>query len=51
MVRFLISLSEDTRETLKKIAASRGQTLNGLIRQILWEWVREQEKAAEQEKR
>lgn len=46
MVRFLISLPEGTRETLKKIACSRGQTLNGIIRQILWDWVKEQEKAA-----
>lgn len=41
MVRFLISVPEDLRETLKCIARPRGQTLNGLIRQILWEWVKE----------
>lgn len=40
MVRFLINIPEDMRNTLKSIARSRGQTLNGLIRQILWEWVR-----------
>ncbi len=39
MVRFLISLPEPTRDDLKKAANARGQTLNALIRQIIWEWM------------
>lgn len=39
MVRFLISMTEELRNTLKSVADRRGQTLCGLIRQILWEWV------------
>ncbi len=44
MVRFLISTTDETRNELKSIANQRGQTLNGLIRQILWDWLREQER-------
>ena len=43
MVRFLINIPEGLRDTLKAIAQPRGQTLNGLIRQILWDWVKAQE--------
>lgn len=43
MVRFLINIPEGLRETLKSEAKPRGQTLNGLIRQILWDWVKAQE--------
>ncbi len=38
MIRFLISTSEEMHNILKLEAKPRGQTLNGLIRQILWEW-------------
>lgn len=44
MVRFLINIPETLREDLRKVARLRGQTLNGLIRQILWDWARENEK-------
>lgn len=44
MVRFLISTPETMRNELKEIAKEHGQTLNGLIRQILWEWVENQGK-------
>ena len=49
MVRFLISMTEELRNTLKSVANQRGQTLCGLIRQILWEWVenRKQEETSE----
>ena len=39
MVRFLISVPDTLHKTLKSCAGSRGQTLTGLIREILWEWV------------
>lgn len=47
MVRFLINIPQELRETLKDIARSRGQTLNGLIRQILWEWTNSQPRKQE----
>ncbi|MEG0693486.1 MAG: hypothetical protein RR444_10465 [Oscillospiraceae bacterium] len=40
MVRFLINVPEETHNDLKKVAKPRGQTLNGLIRQILWDWLK-----------
>ena len=40
MVRFLISTTDDLRNALKIAADKRGQTLCGLVRQILWEWVK-----------
>ena len=43
MVRFLISTTKELRDTLKNAANKQGQTLCGLIRQILWEWVKKQE--------
>ena len=43
MVRFLINITEESHETLKAAASQRGQTLNGLIRQILWDWAKKQE--------
>lgn len=44
MVRFLISVPENLRDMLKENAQSQGQTMSGLIRQILWDWVKKQEK-------
>ncbi len=38
MVRFLITIPNDLRDTLKTAAACRGQTLTGFIRSILWDW-------------
>lgn len=43
MVRFLINLPEDLRDDLRTMARPRGQTLNGLIRQILWEWIKKEQ--------
>lgn len=45
MVRFLISTPEWLRDTLKAHAKANGQTLNGQIRQILCEWVKQQKTA------
>lgn len=42
MTRFLINLTEELKFILKQEAKNKGQTLNGLIRQILWEWVKTQ---------
>ena len=44
LVRFLISISKDLKEELINISKLRGQTLTGLIRQILWEWVEKDKK-------
>lgn len=38
MRRFLISTTYDLWETLRNEAQYRGQTLSGLIREILMEW-------------
>lgn len=38
MVRFLINIPIELRDMLRGQAKSKGQTLNGLIREILWEW-------------
>ena len=43
MERFLISIPKELKETLKEEAETKGQTLCGLIRQILWEHVKEEE--------
>lgn len=43
VVRFLINIPEELRNILKTHAKSSGQTLNGQIRQILWDWVKQQE--------
>jgi len=40
MVRFLINTPEEIHKCLKEAAKEQGQTLNGLVRQILWEWIK-----------
>lgn len=42
MTRFLISVPEAMRETLKTEAKKEGQTLTGLIRIILRDWLNAQ---------
>lgn len=44
MVRFLVSVPGDLHQALKVQANARGQTLAGLIRQILWDWSDSQNK-------
>ena len=44
MTRFLFFTTRDLHELLKKESKARGQTLSGLVRQILWEWVENQER-------
>lgn len=39
MVRFLINIPVGLHQLLREYAKSQGQTLNGLVRQILWEWM------------
>lgn len=38
MIRFLVSVPVSLHQQLKQAAAAQGQTLSGLIRQILWDW-------------
>lgn len=38
-MRFLISVPETLHDRLKQESQRRGQTLSGLIREILWAWV------------
>lgn len=40
MKQMILRLADDMWKCLKTEAAVRGQTLTGLIRQILWEWVK-----------
>ena len=40
-MRFLISAPESLHKILKEIAQRKGQTLAGLIREILWDWVKQ----------
>ena len=42
-MRFLISMPDEMHETLKKRSRREGQTLCGLIRAILWDWIRTNE--------
>ena len=42
MVRFLVNIPETLRMYLKQTAKTKGQTLNGLIREILWDWADKQ---------
>lgn len=39
MYQMILRITKETHENLKKQAEARGQTLTGLIRQILWEWI------------
>lgn len=41
-MRFIISTPRELHATLKACAKRRGTTLTGLIRDILWQWVRDQ---------
>lgn len=40
-MRFLISVPDKMHEQLKAESKRRGQTLTGLIREILWQWLKE----------
>ena len=44
MVRFLVNVPTELHKSLKEVAGAQGQTLNGLIRQILWDWAERQTK-------
>ena len=41
-MRFLISVPKELHEKLKAASRAQGQTLTGLIRSILWEWIEQQ---------
>lgn len=45
LVRFLINVPDDLHRIMKEAAAKQGDTLNGLIRQILWNWYDAQQKS------
>ena len=38
-MRFLLNIPEELKTSLREIAKERGLTLNGLIRNILWDWL------------
>lgn len=44
-MRFLVSVTEQMHSRLKAESKRRGQTLTGLIREILWDWLQTQESA------
>ena len=39
----LVRIKKEWKDELQKIAKEQGQTLTGLIRQILWEYLKENE--------
>lgn len=41
-MRFLISTPESLHHQLMEISRTRGQTLSGMIRDILWDWVKKE---------
>lgn len=43
MKRFLLNVPNDLHQRLSALARKRGQTLNGLVRQILWDWLTEKD--------
>lgn len=45
-MRFLISIPDCLHRDIKEIAQERGQTLTGLIREILWDWLKENDQSA-----
>lgn len=45
MIRFLISVPQELHQTLREISKTRGQTLTGFIREILWDWFENQKGA------
>lgn len=47
MIRFLISVPTELHELLKAAATVKGQTLNGFIRGILWDWVQSHQDVTE----
>ena len=40
----LIRLTTETKESIQKIAQNRGVSVNGLISQILWQFVKDEQK-------
>ena len=44
VIRFLVNVPAELHRALKEKAGAQGQTLNGLVRQILWDWVRASER-------
>jgi len=39
MTKYLLSMPIELKEMLQKSATKKGLTLNGLILQILWDWI------------
>ena len=46
-MRFLINVPETLHKALKEESKHRGQTLTGMIRGILWDWIQEQREIGE----
>lgn len=46
-MRFLISVPEILHKALKEESKHRGQTLTGMIRGILWDWIQAQREIGE----
>lgn len=38
MTKFVVNITEEMKENLRSEAQIRGQTINSMIRQILWDW-------------
>lgn len=46
MIRFLVSVPDSLHWDLRAAARERGQTLNGLLREILWDWAEKNARGA-----
>ena len=44
MYQMILRIPTEMKKDLKLEAEARGQTLTGLIKQILWEWLKQSEK-------
>ena len=42
MSQIIVRTNDEMKNTLQRIAKQRGQTLTGLIRQILWEYLQKE---------
>ena len=47
LIRFLVSVPDGLHRGLKRAAKDRGQTLSGLLREILWDWMKENQSRAD----
>ncbi len=47
IARYALRVPEEMRKEIAKIAKEQGLTMNGLIKEILWDWIQEQREVGE----